>query len=507
MTGPHEQDRAHGEHVPKLGALQALERRQLTAAGEARLQRHLATCEVCQRARIGLRLANRLIGEVRALAATVDFGRIEAGLALAQLRESRRRSLQIAWSVPLAAAAAAGLVWFATRPLGPTAAVEYVTQPSQPRAQAPEPSSPPVFAASITALAGPGSLQRTHGDEPLLMDAPLREGDSLRLGDDSLAHVRLDRASGCVLQPGSELSLLRLRNGETEVELRSGRLTSRVQQLAAAEHFVVRAAGYRVAVHGTHFEVAAASDALSVMVADGHVSVSDGTGRLIADLHARDQFAVDAKFGMRLATRDPSHPTLQLELPRGLGVALEDWPLVTLLDVGALESLGLTALTIDGTRFPISGELALRVPRGDVTMIVERLTVAPQKIVLHVPADGLSLAPDALRKLLKQQKPEANAQPADIDFQPVLSVVHSGTASLQRCYERALKQRPDLDGRLTMRLSVTATGKVRQAQPRSTSAALPDELVACLRTVSGQWRFPATGYALTFDVPLRLSPH
>jgi FecR protein len=338
------------------------------------------------------------------------------------------------------------------------------------------------------------------------VDAALHEGDVLRLGNDSLAHIRLDRATGCVVHPGSELSLLRLRTGETEVELRSGRLTNRVQQLGAAEHFVVRAAGHRVTVHGTHFEVAAAGDALSVMVSEGRVSVEDDTGHVIANLRARDHFAVDDKFGMRLATHDPGGPAMQLERPRALGVALEDWPLVTLLDVKALESLGLTGLTLDGSRFPVSGELAVRVPRGDVTLMVERLTIAPQKIVLHVPAEGLSLAPDALRKLLKQHKPEASAQKADIDFQPTLSVVHSGTAGLQRCYERALKQRPDLDGRLTMRLSVGPAGQVRQAQPRGTSATLPEELVACLRTVSGQWRFPATGSALTFDVPLRLLP-
>ena len=505
MTRDHESERQAGEHLPKLRALQALAHQQLSAASEARLRKHLTDCETCQRALAGIRLAHQLIGEVRELEPSFEFSQIEAGIARTQIRENRRRAVRVALSVPLAAAAAAGVIWLATR------SAEHAHTPAEPATQLAQPStqpaSPPVFAASITALAGPGRLERTHGDEPLRMDEPLREGDLVRLGDASLAHLRLDHASGCVVHPGSELSLLRLRNGETEVELRSGRLTNRVQQLAAAEHFVVRAAGYRVTVHGTHFEVAAANDSLSVMVAEGRVSVEDETGHVIANLHARDHFAVDAKFGMRLATRDPSGPAIPLEQPRGLGVALEDWPLVTLLDVEALESLGLTGLTLDGSRFPVSGELALRVPRGDVTLIVERLTVAPQRIVLHVPAEGLSLAPDALRKLLKQNnKPEASAQKADIDFQPVLSVVHSGTANLQRCYERALKQRPDLDGRLTMRLSVSAAGKVRQVQPRGTSAALPEGLVACLRTVSGQWRFPATGSALTFDVPLRLLP-
>jgi ferric-dicitrate binding protein FerR (iron transport regulator) len=497
------------EHAPKLRALRAFERLQLTAAGATRLQGHLAGCEVCRRALTGLRLANQLIGEAQAAPVDCDVSRIEAGLARSQQRDGRRRAVRVALGVPLAAAAAAGVFWLATGHSGlPSEAVSPAVPPQLARTPARDTKpSRAVFAASVTALAGPGTLQRAAGvEEPLRIDASLREGDVVRLLGDSLAHIRVDRASGCVLGPGSELALLRLRTGETEVELRSGRLTSQVQQLSAAEHFLVRAAGYQVTVHGTHFEVVASNDALSVMVAEGHVMVRDDTGRVIADLHARDHFAVDAAFGMRLATRDPSHRALQLEQPRALGIALEEWPLVTLLDVEALESLGLTGFAIDGTRFPVSGELALRVPRGDVTLIVERLTVAPQKIVLHVPADGLSLAPDALRKLLRQQRPEAGTRGADIDFQPMLAVVHAGTENLQRCYERALKQRPDLDGRLTMRLAVSPDGRVREAQPRGQSTELPEVLVACLRTVSGQWRFPATGSALTFDIPLRLSP-
>lgn len=498
-------DRASG-HAPKLRALRAFERRQLTAAGATRLHEHLAGCEACQRALTGLRLANHLIDEARAAQVDYDVSRIEAGLARSQQTDGRRRAA-LGLGLPLIAAAAAGAFWLATGHSGlPSDPVATPAEHARAPARDSNPS-PAVFAASVTALAGPGTLERANGaSEPLRIDASLREGDVVRLDGDSLAHVRLDRASGCVLGPGSELSLLRLRNGETEVELRSGRLTNQVQQLTAAEHFLVRAAGYQITVHGTHFEVVAANDALSVMVAEGHVMVRDDMGRVIADLHDRDHFAVDDAFGMRLATHDPSHPAMQLEHPRALGIALEEWPRVTLLDVEALASLGLTGFTIDRSRFPVSGELALRVPRGDVTLIVERLTLPPQTIVLHVPADGLSLAADALRKLLRQRKPAASTGGADIDFQPVLAVVHAGTESLQRCYERALKRRPDLDGRLTMRLAVSANGRVREALPRGLSAALPEELVACLRTVSGQWRFPATGSALTFDVPLRLSP-
>jgi hypothetical protein len=497
---------ATGAHLPKLRALRALQSRQLSEIGEARLQKHLAGCEACRRARSGLRLAEALIEEARTRELAVDFNRIAAGLAGSQLADRRRRTLRFAVAVPLAAAAAAAGVWIATRP---------APEPA-PTASAPVPpplaattSDSPVFPAALAALAGPGVLRHTDGvEEPLRIDTKLREGDVLELGADSVAHVLLDRASGAVIGPGTQLGLVRLRSGETLVELRSGRITNRVQPLTAAEYFRVRAAGYEVSVHGTHFEVAAANEALGVMVADGRVTVQDSRGGpALADLRARDHFAIDATFGMRLATRDASQP-LQLDEPRGLGVALEEWPLVRLLEVQALESLGVTGLVLDGTRFPVRGELAVRVPRGDVTLIVERLTVAPQKIVLQVPAEGLSLAPEALRKLLKPQKPAVRARGdrGEIDFEPVLAVVHEGTASLQRCYERSLKQRPDLDGRLTLRISVSARGSVQQAQPRGQSSELPDDLVACLRTVSVKWRFPATGSALTFDVPLRLSP-
>jgi hypothetical protein len=328
------------------------------------------------------------------------------------------------------------------------------------------------------------------------------------LGDRSLAHLRLDQATGCVVGPGSDLRLQRLREGQAEVALERGRVTSRVQPLTAAtQHYRILAAGYVVSVRGTHFEVSADQDKLDVMVVEGHVVVEDAAGHLVADLHARDHFAIDRAFGARLATRDPSHPALELEKPRGLGVVLEAWPLLTLHDVADLERFGVTAISLDGSRFPIPGELALRVPRGDVTLVIERLTVAPQKLTLHVPPEGLSLAPDALRRLLKLHKLENDAAPStEIDFQPVLAVVRAGTAGLQRCYERALKQRPDLDGSLTMRLSIEPSGRVSQALPRSRTATLPADLVECMRKVSSRWRFPATGSPLAFDVPLRLQP-
>jgi hypothetical protein len=500
-------------HEPKLRALRALEAQQLTAAGETRLQRHVERCDVCARARVGLRLANRLMREVQASDPQLDFTRIEAAITRSIAGDRRQRALRVAIGVPLAAAAAAGVVWFATQHSAPEAVVEHHAAPA---ARSPEPESlqaTPIFAASVTALGGPATLQRAQAaEEPLRVDSELREGDRVRLGSDSVAHLRFDRASGCVAGPDSELALLRLRNGETEVQLTRGRITSQVQPLTASQHYVIEASGYRVTVHGTRFEVAAGDDALDVMVSEGHVEVQDDTGHVIADLHARDHFAVDSAFGMRLATRDPSHPALQLELPRGLGAALETWPLVTLLDLAALESLGVTGLTVDGNRFPLSGQLALRVPRGDVTLIVDRLTGSPQKIVLSVPADGLSLAAEALRRLLRPKsedvvgrRADPHADPhADIDYSPVLAVVHAGTSNLQRCYERALKQRPELDGRLTIRLAVRANGRVGQAAPHGQEATLPAELVSCLRNVAGQWRFPATGSALTFDVPLRL---
>ncbi len=491
------------KHQPKLRALEALQQQRLSAPGEARLQRHLDGCPTCREAARGQRITMHLIEQVRATDPELDFAKIQAGLARSA-RERRRRLLGLSLLAP--AAAAAVTLWFALDT--DTADYSDAVPPSAAPTPVPAPSAGPAesFAASVTALAGPATLYPSQRRaEPLRVDSALQEGDRLVLGDESVAHLRLDRASGCIAGPGTELTIARARRDETEVTLHRGRLTSEVEPRGATGHFRIQAGGYTVAVRGTHFEVTKTGDKLDVMVAEGRVIVADDTGAQLADLRARDHFAIDAAFGMRLATRDPSHPSLELEHPRGLGIDLASWPLLTLQDVAALERFGVTSLSLDGTRFPIPGELAMRVPRGDVTLIVERLTVAPQNIVLHVPAEGLSLAADALRRLLKLHKPDATPAP-EIDFQPVLAVVRAGTASLQRCYERALKQRPELDGRLTIRLSIDGNGRVTQAQPRSQTATLPADLVECMRNVAGQWSFPDAGAPLAFDVPLRLQP-
>ncbi|HKP55192.1 MAG TPA: AgmX/PglI C-terminal domain-containing protein [Polyangiales bacterium] len=492
-------------HEPKLRALRALHGQQLSAAGAARLRRHLDGCQSCSDSLRGLRLAERLIGEVQASEPQLDFARVQAGLHARESRERRVRVLRLAAALPPAAAAAALLaIWLRPQPeVAPPAPP--APQVAQRAAPAPEPAAPE-FAASVTALAGSGQLQPASGAATALrVDASLHDGDRITLASESLAHLRLDRATGCVLGPDSELLLTRVHAGETELALERGRLTSQVQPLTAAQFYRIRAAGYALSVLGTHFEVVAAADKLEVMVAEGHVLVQDGEGRVVADLHAREHFAIDREFGARLATRDASHPALQLERPRGLDVELGEWALVTLLDARALERFGVTGLSLDGSRFPMSGEIAVRVPRGDVELVVERLTALPQKAVLHVPAEGLSLAPEALRKLLRLSRPdEGRAKP--IDFEQVLSVVRSGTGNLQRCYERALKQRPELDGRVTLRISIDAAGRVTQTQPLSSTAALPADLVECLRNVSERWHFPASSAPLAFDIPLRLQP-
>jgi hypothetical protein len=87
-----------------------------------------------------------------------------------------------------------------------------------------------------------------------------------------------------------------------------------------------------------------------------------------------------------------------------------------------------------------------------------------------------------------------------------MDVVRAGTPALQRCYERALRVRPELGARLTIRVQITASGRVSQVTPLAASPVLPDALVSCMRNTSRQWRFPATSSATTLEVPLRLQP-
>jgi len=84
--------------------------------------------------------------------------------------------------------------------------------------------------------------------------------------------------------------------------------------------------------------------------------------------------------------------------------------------------------------------------------------------------------------------------------------VGSSRQAIQRCYERALRAKPDLAGHPT-ELAVFATFDDGGANTStSTSPTLGDAFDACFAQVAAKWSVPAKSGATTFKAKLTLTP-
>ena len=84
------------------------------------------------------------------------------------------------------------------------------------------------------------------------------------------------------------------------------------------------------------------------------------------------------------------------------------------------------------------------------------------------------------------------------------SVIKHGRPDLQRCYQRALRQDPNLGtAKVTVSINVGTTGKVTNvsvAPPLPTGA-----LESCLKSAVSRWEFPPSPVDYETQVPLALS--
>jgi hypothetical protein len=350
--------------------------------------------------------------------------------------------------------------------------------------------------ARVSALLGAGELRPAHGAaRPLSIAEVLREGDSLVLAPGAQAHVRISDGTAFIASDGAALQLATLREHAAVLALQAGSVTQQVHPLAAAERYEVRAAGYVLAVRGTRFRVSLEAAQLTAAVSEGHVTVTDAGGQLVSDLIAPAVF--------RSAPRQTARsPGLVLPAPRLPTAAVASWPVLTLPAWPAVEAVGL-----EGSTFPTTAELALRVPAGDVALVVRLANGREHTLLLPVPEGGQHVETAVLTRLLREAE-AASVPEGHLDASTIRGVIAAGTPALQRCYELSLKQRPDIAGRISLRISIDAGGQVRRVTPRNDEAreaSVPDGLVQCIRAAAERWRFPSPGGPLTFEAPIRLA--
>lgn len=485
------------EHTAKVWAIEALEASRLSAAGRARVFRHLERCEVCSATQRAVRTHAALQRELSGATPALDFARIELALrSEAQALSAQKRRARVLWPATAVALAAVVLLALLLRQT-----IRDDERSTAARRQSPSGAPSAVFEraamlrGAVTVLRGDVLVRGADGQtRPLTLDSEIVEGDRLELAADAEVHLRFADRTGVLLEAGARLRLARLRADTVQLELDAGSVTSQVRKLGPRERYEVLARGHTVAVRGTRFRVAVDDDAQLTAAADeGRVVVLDAASVQIADLTAPASF--------ELRKGDASAARLPLPAPRLLSLPLSAWPALTIPRLD-----GVTAWTVDGQRFAASGELRMRVPRGDLTLRAELSTGQSRELLVAVPEGGLLLEQATLRRLLHDDEaPRAGA----LEPGAIREVLTGGMPALSRCYELSLKQRPDVAGRLVLRITVDAGGRVKRVVPRSSdeaAAAVPPALVDCIRNSALRWQFPAPGGSgLTFDAPIRLA--
>ena len=98
--------------------------------------------------------------------------------------------------------------------------------------------------------------------------------------------------------------------------------------------------------------------------------------------------------------------------------------------------------------------------------------------------------PDAVA-VVPKPKPAAPAPaPTGLDPAKTQATVRSHLSEIQRCYERGKMDYPELKGKVTMRIAVSATGSVTSAAVESSSLG-NSAVESCMTSAIGGWKFPA----------------
>ncbi|UJR80965.1 AgmX/PglI C-terminal domain-containing protein [Sandaracinus amylolyticus] len=487
------------EHSPKIGALLALQERRLSAAGRARIERHLAGCDVCRQALAAMALYDRIADEARDEAPPeLDWSRMELALEReakkvaetlrAKKRDQATKSRRPWISLGVAALAAAGvLAYVATRP---APQIARPTPPPAPviEAPAPEPEPPEVvaeaapLAATVTLVAGrgaqviaPDGTARAAAVDDLLADAT-----TLRTDDASEVHVRLAEDTGVIAYPASEALLTKLRERDVEIDLRAGTLAASTggPLFQGESRFVVIASEHRFALRVTRAEVVLdEGGVVRLAVAEGEVEVQRPDGR-VEIVRAPARWS-SAEAGEVPRVREP-HGIADADA--GTGVLRVRHPGLVRWQIGDVEAEG-------------AGELAMRVRPGELNIGGFDQTGRAFRTVIVVGEDGVALDAADLQPQAPRVR-EGTLPEADIR-----EVVQGGLPRLRQCYELGMRERPDLEGRLTVRITVGLDGSVSRAEV--VGGDVPEGLQQCVRNYAERWTFPPpSGGFVRFDVPL-----
>jgi len=476
------------EHAPKTAALIAYTSGLLSPEGRGRVDRHLATCEVCRHELAAIQAYDSLIEEVQSSQLPkIDFESMELPLqreaeAISRQMVAQKKRRSALPYVALAIAAAVGLALFAWPRLQPDEAP--VAEPAPVEAPEPEEAAPaPVESPTLTPVVtlAAGEARRVEGDQTvdLAVGDALDEGATLATGDDGELHVRLSDGTGVRLASATRLSLERTREDGIRLALEGGSVAQQVAPLSNGSTFVVLCAGYEVEVTGTRFVVSYLDEVVGVDLSEGSLVVRDPDGgetALRAPARWRSRGGIDG---------EPDAPTVRAAAsPR-----VSPTP-VTLADER------LVRWSVDGIEVETEGALSLGLAPGEHTVRGWDLRGRVYTATLPVGEAPVALETDAMTP----QAPRVRA--GHLEEAQIRQVMGRAMRPFRQCYERWSRNHSGIvRGRL--RITVGMMGDVERVQVLGVD---DDSLSSCIRNHGMRLNFPSPGGSVSFEAPLTLTP-
>jgi hypothetical protein len=278
-----------------------------------------------------------------------------------------------------------------------------------------------------------------------------------------------------------------LSSATQELELLSGQLTCVVSTRAPKRRFAIRAGGHVILVRGTLFSVTRAEDETRIDLAEGAIEVVDAAEtargiRLVAPTRAR---IADGTLVAQVEV--PAEPVVSMPpLLARFGELLSTLDATGELHVSSRPEGA--AVTVNGAavgRTPV----VLRVDRGEHLVGLDMKGMAVHEETVVVSDRPASIVHTMSHRVKSSRRADQ-----------VLDSLHHHRTEIARCYERALKRRPDLEGTAELRIRVSADGSIAKA--RVVSGGLPPAVERCVARVARSWSL-GRGDRAKVSVPVR----
>ncbi len=111
----------------------------------------------------------------------------------------------------------------------------------------------------------------------------------------------------------------------------------------------------------------------------------------------------------------------------------------------------------------------------------------------------------AIKGRVRKKAPTASGGTGMMSSSDVARVVSKRLGAIKGCYERGLKRNPGLKGKITIRFTISGSGRVSTA--RATLNELTPDVASCITGAFKRFRFPPPeGGEVTFEYPFLFSP-